>query len=78
MQRNIQGTDDQRKALRITLLSSTDWYSTRQADQVAAGIEPTLTPEQWQECLNYRQALRDWPQTGSYQEPYPTKPEWMQ
>lgn len=77
MPRNIQGSADQRKAIRLSLLSSTDWYSTRQRDQEAEGITPTLTPEQWSECLVYRQALRDWPVSGDYNEPYPTKPGWM-
>lgn len=75
--RVLLGTEEQRKTLRIYFLSSTDWYSTRQRDQLAAGIEPTLTDDQWQQCLAYRQALRDWPATGDYNEPYPVKPEWM-
>lgn len=76
-QRNLQGSPEQRKTLRVTLLSTTDWMTWRHRDQEAQGIEPSLTPEQYQQLLTYRQDLRDWPSTGNWQEPYPTKPEWM-
>lgn len=77
MPRNIQGSENQRKAIRLSLLAGSDWYSTRQRDQEAEGIAPTLTSEQWAECLSYRQALRNWPVSGDYNEPFPTKPGWM-
>lgn len=77
MPRNIQGSSDQRKAQRVSLLSDSDWYSIRQRDQVDAGLMPTLTPEQFDELLTYRQALRDWPVSGNYQDPFPVKPGWM-
>lgn len=77
MPRNLQGSPEQRKTLRVTLLSTTDWLTWRHRDQESEGIQTTLTPEQWAQLLTYRQALRDWPSTGDWQEPYPTKPEWL-
>jgi hypothetical protein len=77
MPRNITGSPDQRKAIVIQLLASTDWYSIRQRDQEAQGIETTLTLTQWSDLLEYRQELRDWPSTGDYNQPYPIKPEFI-
>lgn len=63
--------------MRTGLLSSTDWYSIRQRDQLDHGSTPTLTPEQYSELLTYRQQLRDWPVSGDTNEAFPTKPAWM-
>lgn len=77
MPRNLTGSPDQRKAIVIQLLSSTDWYSIRQRDQEAQGTDTTLTLTQWSDLLEYRQELRDWPSTGDYNQPYPIKPEFI-
>lgn len=66
-----------KKTERNGLLTITDWYSTRQRDQMDGGEDPTLTPAQWSELLAYRQDLRKWPVTGDYREPFPAKPGWM-
>lgn len=78
MPRNIQGSPDQRKQMRETLFTDCDWMTWRHRDQVDAGEPTSLTPEQWSELLSYRAALRDWPVSGDYNEPFPAKPGWMQ
>lgn len=78
MPRNLQGTPDQRKAQRGNLLSGSDWYSTRHRDQLGAGIPTSLTAQQFTDLMTYRQALRDWPTSGDFNQPFPTKPSWMQ
>lgn len=75
--RQLNGSPEQRKAIVVQLLSSTDWYSIRQRDQEAQGIDPTLTLTEWSDLLEYRQELRDWPSTGDYNQPYPIKPEFI-
>jgi hypothetical protein len=77
MPRNLQGTSDQRKTQRVGLLSSTDWLSTRHRDQIEAGIATSLTLEQFSELLIYRQALRDWPASGNFNDALPGKPTWL-
>lgn len=59
------------------LLANTDWYAMRHRDQLDMGEPTTLTPEQWSELLAYRSALRAWPASGDYNEPFPTKPNWL-
>ena len=66
------------KDTRSNLLSRTDWLSIRHRDQVEAGIAPSLTPEQFTELMTYRQALRNWPVSGDYNEPFPIPPGWLQ
>ena len=75
--RNIQGIAQARKAQRVSFLDSTDWMCRRQDDQAHLGIPTTLSEEQFTELLDYRQALRDWPVSGNYQDPFPAKPGWM-
>lgn len=77
MPRNIQGSSQHRRALRETLLSSTDWMVIRHRDQLDAGFEnPTLNTFEFGQLLDYRQALRDWG-AGDPQDSLPGKPEWM-
>ena len=77
MPRNLTGSPEQRKAIVIQLLSSTDWLSIRHRDQVDAEQPTSLSADQYAELLAYRQALRDWPVSGDYGEAYPVKPEWL-
>jgi hypothetical protein len=65
------------KDTRANLLSRSDWLTTRHRDQLEANIPTSLTSEQFSELLTYRQALRDWPVSGDYNEPYPAQPSWM-
>ena len=75
--KNLTGSPDQRKAMRISLLSATDWLSIRHRDQGDAGQPTSLTADQYAELLAYRQALRDWPVSGDYSEGFPVKPSWL-
>lgn len=62
---------------RHDLLLNTDWFTWRHRDQIDEGEPTSLTEEQWKELLGYRSALRAWPVSGDYSEPFPVKPEWM-
>jgi len=69
---------DSATAKRDRLLGHTDWICARHRDQIEAGIDTTLTPEEYSEVLAYRQALRDWPATDGWPDaPMPTPPDWM-
>lgn len=65
------------KKERFPLLNALDWMTTRHRDQQAAGTPTSLTEEQYIELLAYKQALRDWPTSGDYSEPFPAKPNWL-
>ncbi|WP_413794825.1 MULTISPECIES: phage tail assembly chaperone [unclassified Pseudomonas] len=60
-------------------LQSTEWLVTRHRDEQDLERPPTLTLEQFSELLNYRQALRDWPQAGAFPgiEFRPVSPAWI-
>lgn len=60
------------KKERNTVLSTTDWMTTRHRDQHDAGGPTTLTEEEYAELLNYKQELRDW-KSG----PLPEPPVWL-
>ena len=77
MLHKLVGTQRQRDELRVNMLISTDWYSIRHKEQLDAGIPVSLTPEQYAELLAYRQALRQWPVSGDYNEAFPIPPGWM-
>ena len=77
MPRNLQGSADQRNAQRVSFLDNTDWMCRRQEDQLRRGRPTSLTDDQYNELLDYRQALRDWPVSGDYNEPFPIPPGWM-
>jgi hypothetical protein len=62
---------------RSALLSETDWISTRHRDQLDLGTQTSLTDTQYIELLDYKQALRDWPASGDYNESFPARPEWL-
>lgn len=62
------------KLQRNKLLFDTDWLCIRHRDQVSANIETTLTNEQYQSLLTYRQSLRDLPDTVDLNNP--EFPEW--
>lgn len=78
MPRNLHGSSDQRKALRVSFLDKTDWMCRRQEDQLRQGRPTSLSDEQYNQLLDYRQALRDWPVSGDYNEAFPIPPGWMQ
>jgi hypothetical protein len=55
------------------------WLRDRHRDQLDAGIDSTLTAEQFNELLVYMQALRDWPQSPDFPESQsrPMAPDWI-
>ena len=68
------------RQIRNNLLFGTDWYILRHQDELARGIQTTLTEEQYQELLIYRQALRDLPEDPNldvFNPQFPQKPSWM-
>lgn len=60
MQFNLEGTLEQLTLRRNQLLADSDWLMLRHRDQIDSGMPTTLTQEQFEETLVYRQALRDW------------------
>jgi hypothetical protein len=70
---------DAERVWRNNELQSTEWLVTRHRDEQALERPPTLTSEQYSELLIYRQALRDWPQTGDFPdvEFRPIAPSWI-
>lgn len=60
-------TDEQKwqsiRQQRDQKLSDTQWIMDRHSEQVAHGIQPTLTTTQIKAFAEYRQALRDLPQS---------------
>lgn len=60
---------------RNKLLQETDWLLLRHQDEMALGIQTTLSAEEYQELLLYRQALRDLPEAWDINSPvFPEKP----
>lgn len=76
--RVVLGTTEQRKAQRKGFLDDTDWMCRRQEDQLRQGRPTALSEEQYNQLLDYREDLRQWPVSGDYSEPFPVKPEWIQ
>jgi hypothetical protein len=68
------------RQIRNKLLSETDWLILRHQDEIARGVQTTLTAEQYQELLTYRQELRDLPENPNldvFNPQFPQKPSWM-
>lgn len=47
-------------------MHASEWLVTRHRDEQDLKQETTLTAAQFSELLNYRQALRDWPQSPNF------------
>lgn len=69
---------------RSWLLSEVDWYVIRHIEQRELNVTPSLTEEQYEELLIYKQALRDLGQNPETLllpfeafNNYPTKPSWI-
>jgi hypothetical protein len=69
---------DAERAWRQSSLSVTEWLVTRHRDEQELGRGTTLKALQYLELLEYRQALRDWPDTGDFPTPVsrPSAPQW--
>ncbi|PIF51535.1 phage tail assembly chaperone [Pseudomonas sp. 29] len=63
---------------RQSSLSATEWLVTRHRDEQALGRGTTLKAAQYLELLEYRQALRDWPEAKGFPTAVsrPTAPQW--
>jgi len=64
---------------RQSRLSATEWWVTRHRDEQALGRGTTLKAAQYLELLEYRQALRDWPDSSQFPSAVsrPSAPEWL-
>ncbi|MDD1006513.1 phage tail assembly chaperone [Pseudomonas shahriarae] len=60
-------------------LSATEWWVTRHRDEQELGRGTTLKAAQYLELLEYRQALRDWPDSSQFPSPVsrPSAPTWL-
>lgn len=61
-------------------VSSTEWLVARHRDEQDMQLVTTLTPAQFTDLLEYRQALRDWPQAVGFPDQLlrPKEPSWVQ
>ena len=59
-------TEEEVRSQRDVLLSSTDFYVTRHRDQESEGTPFTLTQDEYNVILRYRQVLRDIPQQSGF------------
>lgn len=64
---------------RQSSLSATEWWVTRHRDEQELGRGTTLKAGQYLELLEYRQALRDWPDSSHFPAFAfrPSVPEWL-
>ncbi|MGC3935177.1 phage tail assembly chaperone [Pseudomonas atacamensis] len=64
---------------RQSILSATEWWVTRHRDEQALGRGTTLKPAQYLRLLEYRQALRDWPDSSQFPSSVsrPSAPDWL-
>ncbi|MDD0985331.1 phage tail assembly chaperone [Pseudomonas shahriarae] len=60
-------------------LSRYEWVATRHRDEQDMGATTTLTSQQFNDLLQYRQALRDWPSAEVFPETEkrPSPPTWL-
>ena len=75
--RVLKATPEQRYAIRKGRLNDTDWLTIRHRDQDEGGHLTTLSADQYQALLGYRQALRDWPPSGDVSEAFPLAPSFI-
>lgn len=74
-----QDLADAERAWRQSRLSATEWQVTRHRDEQALGRGTILKAQQYLELLEYRQALRDWPDSNQFPTAVsrPSAPTWM-
>jgi len=67
------------RAWRQSALAATEWLVTRHRDEQELGRGTTLKAQHYLELLEYRQALRDWPDSIHFPAVVlrPAAPEWM-
>lgn len=64
---------------RDSQINSTEWLAGRHRDEQDMKMATTLQASQFDELLQYRQALRDWPQSEAFPsaEHRPEPPAWL-
>jgi hypothetical protein len=64
---------------RQSSLAATEWWVTRHRDEQELGRGTTLKAAQYLELLEYRQALRDWPDSSHFPSRVsrPSTPSWL-
>lgn len=67
------------RAWRDAQVSETEWLVNRHRDELDLSQTTTLSVELYGELLDYRQSLRDWPQSMEFPNPEyrPTAPVWL-
>ncbi|WP_252090592.1 phage tail assembly chaperone [Pseudomonas sp. MWU13-3659] len=67
------------RAWRDGQLHASQWLTSRHREELDLGIQPSLTPTQYAELLDFRQALRVWPQAELFPElaKRPNAPHWI-
>lgn len=60
-------------------LAASQWLVDRDRDEQAAGTPMTLSIDQYDELLDYRQDLRDWPLNSNFPKEFskPAAPVWL-
>lgn len=60
-------------------ISNVEWLRNRHNDEIAMGVNTTLSEEQFLEVLSYMQTLRDYPESPDFpsESSRPTGPEWV-
>ena len=68
------------RAGRDSQIGATEWLVTRHRDELDMQLTTSLSAEQFAELLQYRQALRDWPQSELFpvSEHRPVPPLWLE
>lgn len=68
------------RAWRDGELNRNEWLAARHRDQQDMAVTTTLTDEQFAQLLSFRQALRDWPESGAFPQEVarPQAPEWLE
>lgn len=73
-----QEIENEARSQRDGALDATDWIVQRHQDQLAVGVETTITDNEYKELQEYRQALRLWPeQEGWPKIDMPPPPAWI-
>lgn len=70
---------EQERSWRTQVLATNEWLVTRHRDELGMGQATTLTAEQFEALLVYRQQLRDWPAAEEFPDSSrrPDSPSWL-
>lgn len=76
---DTHGAEAAERVWRDDQVGTTEWVVTRHRDELDMQLATTLLPEQFAALLQYRQALRDWPQAALFPnaEHRPLPPHWL-